>query len=192
MIEVRVPDEIKDYKESIVAGLSIRQLVCGAIALGCGIPTFLLLKNFSNDLATYATMAVTVPAFCVGFIKKDGYTFEKYIKIRFKAMFGKSKRTYQTKGNLPPVEVEEYREELQKYLAEKQLEELKERKSKKKMGGVRVAKKCVSSNAKREAEIIEITTQSPERKRKAAFKAIKSTEKSRRKEEQKDKKEATS
>ena len=189
MIEVRVPDEIKDYKESIVAGLSIRQLVCGAVALGCGIPTFLLLKNISNDVATYATMAVTVPAFCVGFIKKDGYTFEKYIKIRFKAMFGRSKRTYQTKGNLPPVEVEEYREELQKYLAEKQLEELK---NKKKSGGVKVAKKRVPRKSRRESEITEITTQSPERKRKTALKAIKSEEKSRRKEKSKNKKEATS
>ena len=32
-IEVRVPEEIKDYKESIIAGLSIRQLLCGGVAL---------------------------------------------------------------------------------------------------------------------------------------------------------------
>ena len=44
-IEVRVPEEIADYKESIIAGLSIRQLICGGIALLCGIPTFLLFKN---------------------------------------------------------------------------------------------------------------------------------------------------
>jgi hypothetical protein len=91
-IEVRVPEEIKDYKESIIAGLSIRQLACGAVAFGCGVPTFLLLRNINMDLATYATMAAVVPAFCIGFIRKGGYTFEKYLKIKLKAVFGKNKR----------------------------------------------------------------------------------------------------
>lgn len=89
-IEVRVPEEIKDYKENIIAGLSVRQLICGGIALLCGIPTFLLLKNINMDIATYATMLVVVPAFCVGFIKKDGYTFENYIKIRMRSYFVKT------------------------------------------------------------------------------------------------------
>ena len=47
-IEVRVPEEIKDYKESIIAGLSIRQLACGAVAFVCGIPTFLILRNINH------------------------------------------------------------------------------------------------------------------------------------------------
>lgn len=185
-IEVRVPEEIKDYKESIVAGLSIRQLACGAIAIGCGIPTFLLLRNINNDIATYATMAVTAPAFCVGFIKKNGYTFEKYIKIKFKAMFGRNKRTYETKGNLPPIEVEEYREILQK--AE---ETEKDEGVKKNKGGTKIVKKKrVSAKAARESEIIEISTQSDARKRKAAYKAIKNKERNDRAQKQAKEKEA--
>ncbi len=182
-IEVRVPEEIKNYKESIVAGLSIRQLACGAIALGCGIPTFLLLKNIDNDIATYATMAVTVPAFCVGFIKKGGYTFEKYIAIKLRAMFGRNKRTYETKGNAPPIEVERYREEWQKILSDS--EEIKDKGVK-----IRVKKERVSNKTAREFEAVEISTKSDERKRKTAYKAIKNSQRVGRKKEQKEEKEA--
>ena len=185
-IEVRVPEEIKDYKESIVAGLSIRQLACGAIALGCGIPTFLLLRHINNDVATYCTMAVTVPAFCVGFIKKNGYTFEKYIKIKFRAMFGRNKRTYETKGDLPPIEVEEYREILQKQAEAEKNEGIKKNKGELKV----VKKKRVSAKTARESEIIEITAQSDARKRKAAYKAIKNKERVNRTKKQAKEKEA--
>ena len=168
-IEVRVPEEIKDYKESIIAGLSIRQLACGAFAFGCGVPTFLLLRNINMDLATYATMAAVAPAFCVGFIKKNGYTFEKYIKIKLKAMFGRNKRTYETKGDLPPIEVGEYREVLQKATEVEKDEGIKKNKGEFKV----VKKKRVSAKTAREPEIIEISTQSNARKRKTAYKSIK-------------------
>ncbi len=39
-IEVRVPEEIKEYKESIIAGLSVRQLICGGAGLLCGVHIF--------------------------------------------------------------------------------------------------------------------------------------------------------
>ncbi|MBQ7266152.1 MAG: PrgI family protein [Firmicutes bacterium] len=181
-IEVRVPEEIKDYKESIVAGLSIRQLVCGAFALGCGVPTFLLLRNINNDIATYTTMAIVTPAFCVGFIKKGGYTFEKFIAIKIKAMFGKNKRTYETKGNLPPIEMEEYRD----YYTELQNEE---KESDRPNGKEKRVSGKVRRTTQREFDLVEISTQSPQRKRKAAYKAIATAERVGRKEKQEEKEE---
>ena len=176
-IEVRVPEEIKDYKESIVAGLSIRQLACGGVALGCGIPTFLLLRNINMDLATYATMVVVIPAFCVGFIKKGGYTFEKYIKIKIRAAFGKNKRTYETKGDAPPIEVEEYRAYYQQLAAEQAKTEENGTNKKEVVKNIHSKGKRNSKKAqrkdKREYEIAEITAQSLKRTRKTAYKAIK-------------------
>jgi hypothetical protein len=128
-IEVRVPDEIMDYKESIIAGLSIRQLVCGGVALLCGVPTFFLLKGISEDLAMYTTMAVVAPAFLIGFIKKDGYTFEKYAKIRIYNFLSKSKRGYETNPqDSLPIEHEEYRQIVMEQLREKEKIELEEQK----------------------------------------------------------------
>lgn len=43
MISVSVPKEISDYKEKVIFGLSLRQLVCGVIAVGLAVATGLLL-----------------------------------------------------------------------------------------------------------------------------------------------------
>ena len=176
-IEVRVPEEISDYKESIVAGLSVRQLICGGAAFLCGIPTFMLLKDFNMDIATYATMIVVVPAFCVGFIKKDGYNFEHYLKIRLKAMFCKHKQSYETDpdANELPAEVEKYREAVQEYYRELEEAEENDRTSKKKGGSVHFKKKRKRnrSNHRNETDFIEVTKKSSKRARKAAFKSIK-------------------
>ncbi|MBQ8940894.1 MAG: PrgI family protein [Firmicutes bacterium] len=173
-IEVRVPEEIKDYKESIIAGLSIRQLACGAVAFSCGVPTFLILRNINMDLATYATMAAVVPAFCIGFIKKGGYTFEKYLKIKLKAVLGVNKRKYQTIGTSPPIEVEEYRAYYQELAAEQTKQEEQQKGGHKivRTKGERNTKK-VQRKKQREYEIAEISKKGYKRARKAAYKAIK-------------------
>lgn len=168
-IEVRVPEEIMDYKESIIMGLSLRQLICGSIALGVGIPTFFLLKDINEDLATYATMIVVIPAFLVGFIKKDGYNFETYFKIRLYNFFAKAKRGYETElQNGLPIESEEYRAIMQ----EKLKEESEKKGSEKVVRSNNKAKK--SKNQYRpEFELIEVTKKSTKRKRKAAYKSLK-------------------
>lgn len=185
-IEVRVPEEIKDYKESIIAGLSVRQLICGGVALMCGIPTFLLLKNINQDLATYATMAVTIPAFCVGFIKKDGYNFETFVKIKLYALFSKNKRGYETnpENTILPVEAEEYRQIIQEIKKEEQ-NNMQEKKRGVNNVCVRQkhSKTKTKGKAKTEYDFVEITKKSSERKRKTAYKSIKGTARSYRKKE---------
>jgi hypothetical protein len=190
-IEVRVPEEIADYKESIIAGLSIRQLVCGGIALLCGIPTFLLLRNVNTDLATYATMIVTIPAFCLGFIKKDGYNFETFLKIKLYAFFSKNQRGYETniEKNILPVEVEQYRQAIQEMMAEEEKEIMQQGK---KRGDKRVLNKREQRHksknkgkAKPEYDLVEITKKGAERKRKTAYKSIKAATRNNRKEKQK-------
>lgn len=186
-IEVRVPEEIRDYKESIVAGLSIRQIVCGGIALLMGVPTFLLLKNVNQDLATYVTMVVVVPAFCVGFIKKGGYNFETYLKIKLRSFFGKNKRAYETNAekNLIPVEIEEYAEIFEELNKENDKTE-KERGGKR---GIRKKEKR-KSERKPEYELVEVTAKSIERARKTAYKSIKAAARANRKKKQKEEKKA--
>ena len=198
-IEVRVPEEIEDYKESIVAGLSVRQLVCSGIALLCGIPTFLLLKNINADLATYSTMIVVVPAFCVGFIKKDGYNFETYLKIRLYNLLSKSQRGYESNPdeNVLPIEVEEYRRIIQGM----QKEELKHKSVNDntvitKKGGEKLvlfkkkSKSRAKATAKYEYDLAEISAKSIKRKRKAAYKSIKAAEGYHREKKQKEEKTA--
>jgi hypothetical protein len=188
-IEVRVPEEIADYKESIVAGLSIRQLVCGGIAMVCGVPTFLLLKNVNADLATYTTMAVTIPAFCIGFIKKDGYNFETYLKIRLYTLFSKNQRGYETDNyaNELPIEVEEYRPIIQKLQAEKEVNEDKKRGENRVIKKEKQVSRGVAKQTKTEYDLIEVTEKSLKRARKTAYKKFKATAGGNRKEKQEEK-----
>ena len=193
-LEVRIPDEIKDYKESIIAGLSIRQLLCGAVALACGIPTFLLLKDINEDLATYATMLIVVPAFCVGFIKRDGYNFEIWLQIKLKSMFGKKQREYMTfpEDNFFPDEIERYRQFVEEN-EEEDTNTVTEKKGKNKTKEVREVDKKSKANRNRnrnEYELIEVTKESIKRKRKAAYKSIKAATRSYRKKKQKKEKAA--
>lgn len=182
-IEVRVPEEIKEYKESIIAGLSVRQLICGGAALLCGIPTFLLLKNINMDLATYATMAVTIPAFCVGFIKKGGYNFETYLKIRLYTFFVKSKRGYETHidRNSLPIEVEQYRQAAQAIMAEEKENENKKGGRERAVHKEKQVSGGYAKTTKTEHDFIEVTEKSIKRKRKAAYKSIKAAAGSNRK-----------
>lgn len=59
MISVSVPKEISDYKEKVIFGFSLRQLVCGVIAVGLAVATGLLLVQvlgLSIDIAGYTTL----------------------------------------------------------------------------------------------------------------------------------------
>ena len=190
-IEVRVPEEIADYKESIIAGLSIRQLVCGGAALLCGVPTFLLLKNINADLATYATMVVTIPAFCLGFIKIDGHNFETFLKIKLYSFFSKNQRGYETniEENILPIEVEQYRQAIQEAIAEEEKKNMQQGKNR---GDRRVLSKTEQrrksknkGKTKPEYDLVEITKKGTERKRKAAYKSLKAATRSNRKKKQK-------
>ena len=103
-LKVKVPIEIEDYKERILLGLSLRQLIWGSIAVVLCVSVYFLLKDINTDLATYAAMFSAAPCVCIGFIKsKEGYTFEYFLKIRLKALFGKSKRSYTTELSENPI-----------------------------------------------------------------------------------------
>ena len=177
MIEVKIPMEIEEYQGKVLMGMSVRQLLFAGIAVTCATPTFLLLKNINQDLAVYAAMAVALPAALLGFVKKDGYTFDKYFKIWIKANFNKAERTYLTdteKADIP-LEILEYRkaklevdreeligEEENKVESTKSIDKKTERNKRK-----------VRKTTKREYSLAQVTTQDAKRKRKAALKSIK-------------------
>lgn len=93
-IEVRIPKEITEYKEKILFGLSIRQLICFSSAILLCVGTYILLVNFlglSKDIVSYIVIIEAMPLLAAGFIKKNGLTFEKYAKLFLKHKFGTKK-----------------------------------------------------------------------------------------------------
>lgn len=101
MIEVKVPKEIRKYKEKILGGFSLRQLFFLIITGSIVIPIYLYLKNYlGDDITGYVIMIIAVPLLLAGFYEKDGLTFEKYIGyfIRFNFFEGQ-KRKYIVENN---------------------------------------------------------------------------------------------
>lgn len=84
MIRVRVPREIDEYKEKILFGLSLRQLLGGFIAVVFGIGAFFLctkVLNLSSNIASYVVMIIASPPLAIGFVRIKGMYFEDYMKI---------------------------------------------------------------------------------------------------------------
>lgn len=96
-IEVRVPKEITEYTEKIIFGLSIRQLFCFVLAITLGITTYLFTRLYlGTRIAGYLVMIIVLPLFAVGFLRKNGFPFEKYAALLLRHKFGTHKRTYRT------------------------------------------------------------------------------------------------
>lgn len=97
-IEVRIPKEIKEYKEKIIFGLNLRQLISVFVGSLICLGTFFLIKPIVGvNLASDIIIIEAIPIFAFGFIKVRSFNFETYAKIFIKHKLGKNKRTYENK-----------------------------------------------------------------------------------------------
>ena len=84
MIATKTNLEITEYREKFFLGLSLRQLACFAAASVLAIATcFVCLHWLRMDMqvVSYIVMAEVLPFMGLGFIRRDGYPFEKLVKI---------------------------------------------------------------------------------------------------------------
>ena len=77
-LEIEIPKEITKYEAKLMFGLTTRQCVCTAAAIGSAIATNWLCGIFAPNAATFAMIAVAIPFVLVGFVKRYGMPFEKY------------------------------------------------------------------------------------------------------------------
>ncbi|GHU55746.1 conjugal transfer protein TraE [Clostridia bacterium] len=79
MIAVRIPKDIRDYKEQVLAGFSLRQIVCISLTFVINVPLHIFGKNFFPKEVLDWVIMITASMFAiVGFYKKNGMPFEKY------------------------------------------------------------------------------------------------------------------
>lgn len=84
MIATKTNLEITEYREKFFLGLSLRQLACFAAAAMLAIATcFVCLHWLRMDMqvVSYIVMVEVLPFLGLGFIRRDGYPFEKLVKI---------------------------------------------------------------------------------------------------------------
>lgn len=77
-ISVRIPDEVRTYKEKIMFGLTARQLICTILTLGICVPLYYFGKDYlSEDTLSWIIILIGMPLLSVGFVKVNGLPMEK-------------------------------------------------------------------------------------------------------------------
>lgn len=98
-LSTHIPKEITEYQEKIFLGLSIRQLICGALAIVCALVTgagLHLLLGWDAQQSSYPIMvAVLLPA-GMGFVRPRGLPLEQYLAMVGQYQRSKSPRIYAT------------------------------------------------------------------------------------------------
>ena len=140
LIEVRIPKEIKEYKEKIIFGLNLRQLISvfvgGIVCLGT---YFMISPIVGADLASDIIIIEAIPIFSFGFIKVRSFNFETYAKIFIKHKLGKNKRTYENKLYIQNLREENNRESVKKEV--RNVETVKSDNENKERGAIRRTEK---------------------------------------------------
>lgn len=85
MIAVRIPEEIRKYKEKIAFGLTARQLICTILTLFICVPLYMLGRKYiPDDILAWLIIGIAVPLEALGFLKINGMPMEKYAIAAFK------------------------------------------------------------------------------------------------------------
>ena len=80
MITIRIPKEIRAYKEKLAFGLTARQMIATIVAVGLCVPTYIYGRKFmSDDVVSWVIIGIALPCAGIGFVEKNGMPFEKYI-----------------------------------------------------------------------------------------------------------------
>ncbi len=79
MIEIRIPKEIKNYREKLFFGLTLRQCICTAIALLICVPIYIFGNRFlPQEAVSWVVILIAVPLMFTGFFRYNDMAFEQF------------------------------------------------------------------------------------------------------------------
>jgi hypothetical protein len=79
MIEIRIPKEIKNYREKLFFGLTLRQCICTAIALLICVPIYIFGNRFlPQEAVSWVVIIIAVPLMFTGFFRYNDMAFEQF------------------------------------------------------------------------------------------------------------------
>ncbi len=95
MIEIRIPKEIKNYREKLFFGLTLRQCLCAGIALLICVPLYIFGRNFiPQEIVSWLVILIAAPLMLAGFFKYNDMFFEQFAVEFFYHYFSPQKRIY--------------------------------------------------------------------------------------------------
>ena len=97
MIEIKIPKEIRDYKEKFLFGLTVRQFIFLAAALAICVPLYVFGKDYlGSDIVSWIIIIVAIPILAFGFFRFEGMPFERFLAILYRQKWAEpQKRKYE-------------------------------------------------------------------------------------------------
>ena len=87
-MEVKIPKEVRQHKESVFFGLSARQFFCSALAVILAVAVYLTCyKSIGKETASWLCILIAVPVAVAGFFTYNGLSFEELIWAFIKSQF---------------------------------------------------------------------------------------------------------
>lgn len=87
-MEVKINREIRDYTESMFFGLSLRQFIFSALAVGVAVCIYFGLRGFfGTETVSWMCVLGAFPFAALGFIKYHGMTAEQFLWAYIKSEF---------------------------------------------------------------------------------------------------------
>lgn len=80
-MEIKINREVRNYKESIFFGMSLRQFICVLISCGLAVLVYFLFRSkLGLEVTSWLCIAAALPFILIGFVKYNGMNFEDLIK----------------------------------------------------------------------------------------------------------------
>ena len=85
-MEIKINKEIRDYKENVFFGLSMRQFIFSALACGVAVLLYFLLRNHLGlETLSWVCILGAMPFGVLGFVKYNGMNAEEFFIAWFKS-----------------------------------------------------------------------------------------------------------
>ena len=96
MIEIRIPKEIKTYREKLFFGLTLRQCICAGAALLVCVPLYIWGNRFlPQEAVSWAVVLIAAPLMLAGFFRYNDMNFEQFAVEFIAHHFNPQKRIYE-------------------------------------------------------------------------------------------------
>ena len=87
-MEIKINKEIRNYKETIFFGLSMRQFICAVLAVGVAVGLYFGLNRIADrETVSWVCIVGAAPIAAAGFFHYNGLTLEKFLWAWFKSEF---------------------------------------------------------------------------------------------------------
>ncbi|HMM32487.1 MAG TPA: PrgI family protein [Clostridia bacterium] len=91
-MEVKLLKEIRNYSESILFGLSMRQFLFAALAVGCSVAVYFIFHNImSTEAVGWLCILSALPGAFLGFFKYQGLNAEDFLRTTMRYLFSATK-----------------------------------------------------------------------------------------------------